>query len=163
MGMRNSCLVLILVMILTTVGCSNEKVTTYENDISKDIAKNTEQAVTPPKLTVSIEGNTIIAGRGSYSWSIDNGDGTTKSIHADTGPPPEFASKEIFVKSQSKVHLIFDEEPSDYQVEIWETDNKIVVTDNTYTITQNKGSVLYLVVANWEQGTATYAFSLSVK
>ena len=163
MGIRYRSFVYIFVMLLTTVGCSNEKIQNNENGI----AKNTEEVaiLSPPKLTVSVEGNKIIAGRGSYSWSKDNGDGTTESIYSSTGPPPEFAGKELLVKSQSEVQLFFEEAPSYYEVRIWETDNNIAipVTDNTFTTTQDKGNVIYEVVANWEHGTATYAFSLNVK
>ena len=163
MGIRYRCFVFIFVMLLTTVGCSNEKIVNNENGI----AKNTEEITIsrPPKLTVSVDGNKLIAGLGSYSWKNDNGDGTFEGIYASSGPPPEFAGKELFVKPQSEVHLSFEETPSDYEVRIWKTDNDIAipVTNNTFTTTQNKGNVIYEVVASWEQGTAAYAFSLNVK
>lgn len=167
MEIRYSYFIFIIVMLLITAGCSNEKLSNDENDNSKEIVKKTEEIanLTPPKLTVSAEDNKIFAGQGSYSWSKVNDDGTVKNINTHTGPPPEFGGKELLVKSQSEVQLIFEEAPSDYQVRIWETDNDkaIPVTDNTFTITQNKGKVIYEVVANWEQGTATYAFTLNIK
>ena len=152
-------------MLLITSGCSNEKLSNDEIHNSKEIVKKTEEIarLTPPKLTVSAEGNKIFAGQGSYSWSKVNDDGTVKNINTHTGPPPEFGGRELLVKSQSEVQLIFEEAPSDYQVRIWETDNAIPVTDSTFTITQNKGKVIYEVVAYWEQGTATYAFTLNVE
>ncbi|MCM3638179.1 hypothetical protein M3152_10620 [Sporosarcina luteola] len=166
MGIRYSYFVFIIVMLLITAGCSNEKLSNDENHNSKEIVK-TEEIVnlTPPKLTVLAEGKKIFAGQGSYSWSEVNDDGTVKNINTHTGPPPEFGGKELLVKSQSEVQLIFEEAPSDYQVRIWETDNDkaIPVTDNTFTITQNKGKVIYEVIANWEQGTATYAFTLNAE
>lgn len=154
MKIRYSYFVFIIVILLIIAGCSNEILSSDEND-----------NLTPPKLTVSVEGNKIFAGQGSYTWSKVYDDGTEKNINAQSGPPPEFAGKELLVKSQSEVQLIFEEAPTDYQVRIWETDNDkaISITDSTFTITQNKGKVIYWVDANWEQGTATYAFTFNVE
>jgi hypothetical protein len=56
MGYRYRCLIFILVMLLMTVGCSNEKVAKHGNNKGK--VKKTEQVaiLTPPTLTVSVEG-----------------------------------------------------------------------------------------------------------
>ncbi|QUG41721.1 hypothetical protein KD050_21130 [Psychrobacillus sp. INOP01] len=167
MGIRYIYFVFIIVILLITAGCSNEKLAKYEYDNNKKVVMKTEEVaiLTPPKLTISVEGNKILAGQGSYFWSKDNDDGTGRRLNVDAGPPPEIAGKELSVKSQSEVHLVFEEVPSVYQVRIWESDNEkaIAVTDNTFTITQNKEIVIYSVVANWEHGTATYAFSLNVE
>ena len=165
---------LTLICLLSIMGCSgindtNEKA---DNDSEvKEVSNNEEldgssgDAIPkPPNLTVYVGEETVRPSLGTYSWSVDNGDGTASGIEADSSAPPELVkdSNPMLVTADTNVELDFEEQPESYTVRIWDEDNNVVNSSDEVDLS-GKGKVVYEVLAHWEQGTASYAFSLDVE
>jgi|GEM_PF-309423 len=121
----------------------------------------------PPELTVSIVNKGIAAVCGTFSWFIDSGDGIVKCIEADSGPPNELVKNQkesLYVKPNSRIFLSFESKPINYKVGIWENDKSINqrVKNGEITTPREKGLVIYEVKAEWQQGTAIYAFAINM-
>ncbi|SDP64195.1 hypothetical protein [Halobacillus aidingensis] len=162
------------ICLLSIMGCSgingtNEKA---DNDSeAKEVSNNEKLEVSsgdtipkPPSLTVYVEEETIRPSLGTYSWSVDNGDGIVNGIESDSFAPPELVkdSNPMQVTSNTNVELDFEEQPESYTVRIWGDDNNVVNTSDEVVLS-DKGKIVYEVLAHWEQGTASYAFSLDVE
>lgn len=154
-----------LIALLSLLGCMNEEEPDIDNNeiTGEESPKDTLQ--TPPNLTVSVGEEIIRTVRGTYSWSYNNGDGTSTGIQADSGAPPNLVENQnlVDVTPNKEVRLNFDTEPTDYQVRVWDTDNNIKGTYDEVVISEYNGKVIYEDLAQWEQGTVSYAFSLNVK
>ena len=70
-GRRLLSVVLLGLLLFSLVGCGNEKV----------------ELVDPPILKVLYEDESIDAVQGTYSWTIDNKDGTKTSVESDSADP----------------------------------------------------------------------------
>ncbi|KGP90250.1 hypothetical protein N780_05995 [Pontibacillus chungwhensis BH030062] len=165
---------LTLICLLSIMGCSgindtNEKA---DNDSEvKEVSNNEELDGSsgdvipkPPSLTVFVGEETIRPSLGTHSWSIDNGDGTASGIEAGSSAPPELVkdSNPMQVTADTNVELDFEEQPESYTVRIWGEDNNVVYSSDEVVLSE-KGKIVYEVLAHWEQGTASYAFSLDVE
>ncbi|MCP3032860.1 hypothetical protein LF817_16155 [Halobacillus sp. A1] len=167
-------LALTLICLLSLMGCSginDTKEKTDSDSEGKEVNNNeeldgtSEEAVPePPSLTVSVEEETIRPSLGTYSWSVDNGDGTESLIESGSFAPPELVkgSNPMQVSANTDVELDFEEQPERYSVRIWGDDNN-VVNNSDEVVLSDKGKNVYEVLAHWDQGTASYAFSLDVE
>lgn len=117
----------------------------------------------PPKLTANVGNKSITAVVGTYSWNIDNGDGTSSFNEADSAGPPElimYQKEKLTVQSGDIINLSFSHKPDDYKVSIWENNNPVVqwVNDGKIIVPQKKGLIVYEVYAKYKEGNAHYAF-----
>lgn len=162
-----------LVSLLVSVGCGNQAEQmleegtqlneTTEAEAGESEGMAGEEFPEPPGLTVIAGGGTIEALLGTYSWSVNNEDGTITAIEADTAPPPDLvrAMTPIAVTSDTVVELEFEVEPDRYSVRTWEEDYTVSSSRDDVILTRD-GRVIYEVRASWAQGTATYAFVLDI-
>ncbi|MFD1030180.1 hypothetical protein [Metaplanococcus flavidus] len=164
-------LALILISLSIIMGCSGINDTREKADNDSEVKEvsnldgSSEDAIPkPPSLTVIVGEETVRPSLGTYNWSVDNGGGTTSGINADSSAPPELLenNNSIQVTADTNVELVFEEEPENYTVRIWDDDNNIVNSSNKVVLS-GKGKIVYEVLAHWEQGTASYAFSLDVE
>lgn len=141
----------VLVTVLSLLGCSNKQ--------------ESKELQAPPGLSVLVGEKTISPARGSYSWTHTNDDGTSTSVNADSGPPPALVENQqpMNVTADTNVELIFVKPPKSYSVRIWNTDTSMKINSDKINLSNKQGKVIYEVLAEWEKGTATYAFSLNVK
>ena len=151
--------IIVFIALLSLFGCNQEEIDKQEGNLPG------ENLHAPPSLTISVGEETIETVRGTYSWSYKHGDGTSTGINADSAAPPDLVEGQISadVTPNTEVSLNFEETPMDYQVRIWDSENNIIGTYNEVVPSQHIGRVIYEVLANWEQGTVSYAFSLNVK
>lgn len=127
----------------------------------KEVTKN------PPSLTVLYKDNSIKTIRGSFSWATKNKKGKIiTAINADTVGPTELVkdSAPLFVSPKSILTLNFSDKPLNFKVNIWHGSETIKQETTEYKLKtpESKGSVIYEVVANWDDGTACYAFLVNV-
>lgn len=117
----------------------------------------------PPDLTIHVGDETIKPVLGTYSWSIDNGDGTETGVDSDSDIAPELVKDidPIHVTEDTNIELEFEKQPDNYTVNIWE-DNDIASTSNDVDLSGH-GEVIYEIVAHWQQGTGHYAFVLYIE
>ncbi|WBW96566.1 hypothetical protein [Oceanirhabdus sp. W0125-5] len=150
---------MILFLSILIVGC-NQK-----NQRESD---NVTSSTNPPKLTVTVDNKSITGVLGTYSWTVDNGDGTETSIQSDSEAPPELAKDQkepLNIKPSSSIILNFKNEPKEYIVTLWKDNikNKQEVIDGEIIAPEEKGSFVYEVFATWKEGTAYYAFSVNIE
>jgi hypothetical protein len=151
----------LVVLISLIVGCTNQ-----ENASDKGgESVNTNNSRTPPNLTISVDDTTFGTVLGSYSWSYSNSDGTSTGIHADSAVPPFLVQGEqgVNVNPNTEIELNFPKMPIDYQVRIWSEDNNVIATNKEVVFPDQKGRVIYEVLATWEQGTVSYGFVLNIE
>lgn len=165
---------LTLLSLLMVTGCSGTSETKGEvdnnrgmeqvnsDDDSEDSPINTIPK--PPGLTIYAGEEMIRPVLGTYSWGVDNKDGTTSGIEADSFAPPELVknNNSIQVTADTNVELVFEEQPESYTMRIWDDDNNIVSESSEFVL-PSEGKVIYEVLAHWEQGKASYAFSLNIE
>lgn len=120
----------------------------------------------PPTLKVLYQDKSIDAVLGTYSWTINNNDGTATGIESDSAGPTELVKDAtvLTVSPKSAITLNFSDKPKDIMVNIWQENKSIeqLVTDSKVITPELKGSVIYEAIATWEQGTAHYAFLVNV-
>lgn len=156
--------------LLTVMGCSGTSEKNADVDTTSGIeqgsnAGNSEGTIPkPPGLTIYAGEEIVRPVLGTYSWNMDHGDGTTSGIEADSAAPPELVqdSNPTLVTSDTSIDLDFEEQPESYTVRRWDEDSTIVSESNE-VILSDEGKVIYEVLAHWEKGTASYAFSLNIE
>lgn len=165
MRFNGVCVILALSSFISITGCSN---TNEEVDNTSGIEQSSNDSkdtiAEPPSLTIYAGDEIIRPILGTYSWSIDNGDGTDSGIEADSDAPPELVkdSNLTQVTTVTNIDLDFEEEPDSYTVRIWDEDNTILSESNEVDLS-GEGEFVYEVLAQWEEGTASYAFSLTIE
>ncbi|GAB2490685.1 hypothetical protein GCM10008929_13510 [Alkalibacterium psychrotolerans] len=151
--------------VLIFTGCMDNDEGVLEGELVSEEAQagDTKELPEPPSLKVLVGDEAIDVIRGTYSWSVNNEDGTITAIEADTAPPPDLvrAMTPIAVISDSVVELEFEVEPDRYSVRTWEEDYTVSSSRDDVLLTRD-GRVIYEVRASWAQGTATYAFVLDI-
>lgn len=163
--MKIKIVITMLITLIITMGCSSKevKIDNFNNDKVPTENKNTSKH--PPGLTISIGEETIRTFLVGYSWSYyDENEGSMAHIVTHPNPPPrlENVDKVTSVNSNSEVELKFETDPTDYQVVIWESENKFTGTYDELDLSQLKGKVIFEVQANWEEGQASYFLYLNI-
>ena len=169
MNSKLSFFALTLIFLLSMMGCSDMNATNEKPDNDRLIVESgsgkTSKAtiLVPPTLTIDVGEETLTPTLGTYSWHIENDDGTETAIESDSLAPPELINNDnsLQVTIDTKVELNFEIQPGRYSVRIWEDDNVVSTTDNV--VLSSNGKVIYEVLAHWKQGTASYAFSLEIE
>lgn len=121
----------------------------------------------PPSLKIFYRDKSIEAKTGTYSWDVDNNDGTVIGIENDSVAPPELVknSTPLTVAPQSSLTLSFSDKPEDITVNVWQ-DNKPIeqsIIDDKIVTSGSKGPVIYEVIGTWEQGKVYYTFLVNVE
>ena len=65
----------------------------------------------------------------------------------------------VIATADTSVTFDFEEEPDDYSIQIWEDETTTTGSSSDIDLSA-QGEVVYEVQAEWEQGEASYAFSL---
>ena len=156
--MKVKLLVVTLIACLT-IACSNSgAIDESEQGIGENLTE-------PPNLTIAIGEKTLPTVIGSYSWTYyDEITEENVAIEQDAASPPELVNKtdETVVHSDAEVGLLFDYPPSDYTVNVWDS-GLMIDTSDIVELSAYQGDVIYEIVANWEQGTVSYAFVLHIE
>jgi len=167
MQLKRLAIGLTLATLLVLMGCSDESDTISE---TKEITENVQIAITPedtalepPDLTINFGEEILHPFLGSYSWTIDNGDGKGEGIEADSESPPDLVKGKtaLQVSSDTSVELNFEDPPNNYILRIW-NDNYTILKQTKEVDLSETGIFIYEVLAHWEQGTASYAFVIEV-
>ena len=126
----------------------------------------------PPHLGVSDGNATVTAWRGTYSWLVENDDGTGSGINADSMHPLDCKEGIPSLKMAKKGILTFsfEEAPTSITVRRYRLNSsdydayeEIPVEDGTIEV--KPGNYLYEVIVKWNHpnkpysGTVYYAFS----
>ena len=136
----------------------------------------TEQAsnfpAEPPHLGVSNGNTTVTAWRGTYSWLVENEDGTGSGVNTDTMHPLDCKEGIPSLKMTKRGTLILrlEEAPTSITVRRYRLNSsdydayeEIPVKDGTIEV--KPGKFLYEVIVTWNHpgkpysGTVYYAFS----
>lgn len=160
----------ILIGVLALAGCSDTDETSDEGNVnneSEQIGNDVspeEARPEPPELSIQVGEESFNSILGTYSWSVENEDSTFDGIEVDSVAPPELVSTmdPLQVTADTTITLDFEEEPDRYTVRIWDEDNNILSESDEVDLS-GEGTVIYDVVAHWDQGTASYAFSLDIE
>jgi hypothetical protein len=145
-------------LLISLVGCRDNRANFWGKKV---------EAESPPSLKVQYQDKSIGATRGSFSWATKNKNGKiTSAVNADTVGPTELVkgSVPLTVSPKSSITLNFSDKPVNITVNIWQGSETIKqeVTDNKVITPESKGSMVYEVVADWDDGTACYAFLVNV-
>ena len=114
----------------------------------------------------------IVANKGTYSWTYDNGDGTQTGVCADSSHPLEWQEFLVpMTTSADMVELYFDVQPQEMSVRCWSDANwgKVNAKEENANLSGNKlelkdGGYIYEIVAKWTgenlaaEGTVYYGF-----
>ena len=114
----------------------------------------------------------IVANKGTYSWTYDNGDGTQTGVCADSSHPLEWQEFLVpMTTSDDTVELNFDVAPQEFTIRCWSDAywGKVDAEEENTTLSGNKlelkdGGYIYEVVATWTgenlaaEGTVHYGF-----
>ena len=118
----------------------------------------------------------IVANKGTYSWTYDNGDGTQTGVCADSSHPLEWQEFLVpMTTSDDTVELYFDVQPQEISVRCWSDEywGKVDAEEENVTLIENSlkvkdGGYIYEVVARWTgenlaaEGTVHYGFYIGV-
>ena len=122
-------------------------------------------AVEPPKAAVIVGDTEIPIVPGSFCWSAR---GVGKCV--DTVSPPELVKNQrpITVKPGSSLEISFTQSPVSKSLGAnqWiggQPSPVPVVEENKIVLPVEKGEYIYDIFAQWEQGSASYAFVVSVE
>ncbi|QUW23100.1 hypothetical protein JSQ81_05905 [Sporosarcina sp. Marseille-Q4063] len=172
MNLKFSLFTLMLILLLSMMGCSGNNVTNEKpgNDRpfveSGEILEDSsgEIILEPPTLTIYVGEETVWPTLGTYSWRFENEDGTETAVESDSLAPSELVknNKPLQVTVDTKVELNFEIQPDGYSVRIWDDDNHVISASDKVVLS-GKGKIIYEVLAHWKQGTAVYVFSLNVE
>lgn len=158
---------ILTLIIFIVVGCSNENEATNEVKEESSHVQTTQSSeatiLEPPEFTVTVGEKTIHPILGTYSWTVDNGDGTGEGIEADSEAPPDLVrgTNPLQLTATSSVKFNFEEPPTHYILNIWDEDYTILRQTKELDLSET-GTFIYEVLAHWEQGTASYAFAIEV-
>lgn len=172
--MKSHYLFFSLIVLLTLTACDDTTAadSSAVNDIDLSNQENGEGMesspeevyLEPPELAIHVGEETINPILGEYSWSIDNEDGTTTTTVVDSATPPELVSttEPTKVTSDTLIEFDFEDQPDSYTVRLWNRHNTII-SESSEVDLAGTGEVICEIVAVWEQGSAGYAFLLTIE
>lgn len=156
----------VLVVVLVA-GCSKEVEGTntssnYKESTTDALANREEE---PPELRLTIGGEDIKTYKGTYSWSyIDKDTGDTVHVEADHASPNQMLTTEraIPVNLTQPVMMKFEEDPTDYEVRLWDS-KTVIATYDSFEEVSEKGAHIVEVIAYWGENEATYVMALDIQ
>ena len=121
-----------------------------------------------PSLKLILQANSFEAVKGEQSWTIHkNNDDDIKSEIIPKGISETIVIKEsntVTIPAKATILLSFNNKPSNITVNIYK-DNKPIkqeIIEGKIKIPELKGSIMYEIVANWNNATVSYRFSVNV-
>ena len=120
----------------------------------------------PPTPSVTISNVNIHTTQGSFCWE---GPISSQCVDKIYTSPLEMAAehKPTVVSSNEEVTIKFKKAPlGKLVVTQWVGENNtkiIIVKNDKFKVPKEKGIYVYSVIANWEKGSGSYAFSIEVK
>lgn len=150
-------------ILLLLAACSEEKAAKPADPVMEN-RKDIEEAL--PILDVTVDGREKPTIRGGYSWSFfDEKDNASATIEAESLSPLELAEnqKAPKVNGETKIDFYFDKQPDSYYVQIWDSEGITRGPFDDIVLDEPNGKTVYQIIAEWEQGTATYIFSLTLE
>ncbi|MCC5894085.1 MAG: hypothetical protein JJU16_01355 [Alkalibacterium sp.] len=171
--MKSNLYLVLLVSALSLAECttdsdtseeSNDNTSAEEGNNNEEVDQpSKEQLLEPPGLSIQVGDETVNPVPGTYSWSVENEDGTITATEVDIAPPPELVRTidAMEVTEDTPIELNFEAEPDRYSVRILNEQNNVTSESDEVDLS-GEGKVIYEVMAHWDQGTATYAFSLII-
>ncbi|WP_211654127.1 hypothetical protein [Planococcus alpniumensis] len=158
-------LLLWMLVIFVTVGCSSEKeVIRHEESNSTSAENRKDISQKPPSLKVNVNGEEFFAATNGYSWSyFDEKEKSMAGIEAEVVPVSDLIGNRIgpAVNSDTSIELKFEEEPISYEVYVLGSPPHNRGTD--VDVGKQTGRTIYEVKATWEQGTGYYIFPLTIE
>ena len=155
---KNYSFILLFIGIILLIACTNNPIIDDKNEIARENL---------PSLEVVAENDRLEAAKGTASWTIENGDGTTTAVEMDTADPTELVKdmERLSASPGSRLQLEFSDNPGEIIVNLWEENEQLEQdSTNMEIILPDLESVLvYEVIATWEQGTVHYAFSVEIE
>lgn len=119
---------------------------------------------TPPDLTIQAGDEAIEPALGPYTWDTtdEGGSGNISSATAESPPVLVSSTDPTNVTADTPIELEFEEKPDNYSIRIWDQD-ETVVSESDQVDLSGEGHVIYEVLAEWEEGTASYSFTLYIE
>lgn len=153
MRLKHVCIVTIVFFIFLILGCSN---TTVKE------GKGLESEF-PPTMNglVRIDGIEYLMEEGNYHWERKKGL-ETEVVSTDHASPYQMANqiKSISAKPNETIDIKIEGEP-EISVYLWDENGRekeIEQAANQITVPSSKGKYIYEVLAEWSNGTVSYAF-----
>lgn len=157
-----SCLLLLILSIMAA--CSN--LILYEDSPEPvDPVEGTNISETPPAVTIMIGDETIDRSPVNFDWCYSERAGEEICTETESLPPNELADTEsgdVETSSDTKIELSFEEEPDSYTVKLWDAQNEPIENFEDIRMPTNAGIHIYEIRASWDQGEASYIFSLNM-
>ncbi|WP_156807516.1 putative periplasmic lipoprotein [Effusibacillus pohliae] len=119
----------------------------------------------PPTPTLKVDDKTVPVVLHGYSWSGGLFTKSTSVAPVDTPPKVAEKNKPAEAPSKAKLSINFKNPPQSLQVELWNGNEtrKIPLTDtNSIVLPKEKGVFVYQILAQWENGMASYVFAIEV-
>lgn len=149
------CIILLLVTIIMMVGCSNKI-----RDLNSDEA-NIGEEINIPELGIVFDTENITVEKGGYSWNYDG-----KSVIVDAASPNQIAENMTGNKIEPNAELTFkfSEAPNKLTVVDWsEIKNNLFDFNNDKIIApKEKGTYIYEIIGEWEEGQVSFTIKLIV-
>lgn len=156
---------LLVLSLLLTAACSNFIL--YEDSPEPvDSFDGTSMVQEPPALTIVVEEKTIDRAPVNYDWCYSESPGEKMCVETESLPPNELANTEsgdIATSQEATIELSFEEEPDSYIVNVWDAQNELIESFNDIHLSMKPGLHIYEINADWEQGEASYFFSVNIQ
>lgn len=120
----------------------------------------------PPMPTVQADHKNIKVTRGTYCW-----EGRLQTTCEDTISPPDIVKSQQIkpkrVAPNADIEIKFQQKPNEdtLGVNIWsgERAENVPLTDNHFRAPRRPGIYVYDVFARWDEGDASYTFTIEVQ
>lgn len=118
----------------------------------------------PSDLQISCGDTSILSSSGSYTWTLEEADGTGSTVIACGAAPTDDPERlPLLEASETTVSLTWDIPPETVTVRCWadaDSPEETAAVENG-ALCLKSGTYIYEVTAAWERGTASYAFRVS--
>ena len=156
---------LLVLSLLLTAACSN--LILYEDSPEPvDSFDGTGMALEPPILTVVSGEQTRPRSPVNYEWCYSESPEEKVCVETESLPPNELANTEfgdIATSQDATIELSFEEEPDSYTVKVWDAQNELIESFDDISLATKSGLHIYEINADWEQGEASYFFSVNIQ
>ena len=143
--MKGTKFIVLTFMLFTLIGCSNS--------INSKI----------PELKITTNHEDVVVIRGGYSWTTH----LNESEIADTDSPLQIANdiEGTYVLPESQLKLQFTKVPNRITVLDWHEKgaDEWISSKDTFTTPAEKGTYIFEIIADWEQGTVSYITKLIIE
>ena len=156
----------VLVVVILAAGCSREiERTATPSNHNASTTYTSADSEEPPALRLTIGGEDIKTYQGTYSWSyIDRQTGDTVHVEVDHASPNQMLTTEraVPVDLGQSITMMFDEDPTDYEVRLWDSETAIAAYNSFEQVTA-KGAYIIEIIAYWGENEATYVMALDIQ